>query len=313
MQRRARGAAPRVPAAWITGPSASGSENGTPSSTQVGAAVGVGLADRRASASRSGKPPIRYGISAARLVRAPANAAAMRSMPGRSIARRAEREHLGEVLVAAAGEADQVELASRPAFASTQATACEDSSAGMIPSSSREPLERGERLGVGDRLVARAAGVAQVRVLGAGAGVVEPGRDRVRLEDLAVLVLHDRRVGAVQDAAAARRRVSGAPWRPVSIPSPAASTPISSTSASSTNGDERCRSRWSRRRRRRSRASGSRPVALEHLRARLVADHALQVAHERRERRRADARADHVVGVADVGDPVADRRRARPP
>ncbi len=46
---------------------------------------------------------------------------------------------------------------------------------------------------------------------------------------------------------------------------------------------------------------------LEHLGARLVADHALEVAHERRERRRADARADDVVGVADVGDPVADR------
>ena len=50
---------------------------------------------------------------------------------------------------------------------------------------------------------------------------------------------------------------------------------------------------------------------LEHLRARLVADHALEVAHDRRERRRADARADDVVGVGDVGDPVADRGRHR--
>ena len=46
---------------------------------------------------------------------------------------------------------------------------------------------------------------------------------------------------------------------------------------------------------------------VQRLGARLVADHALEVAHERRERRRADRRADHVVGVADVGDPVADR------
>ncbi len=30
--------------------------------------------------------------------------------------------------------------------------------------------------------------------------------------------------------------MSGAPWRPVSMPSPAASTPISSTSGSPTNG-----------------------------------------------------------------------------
>ena len=49
--------------------------------------------------------------------------------------------------------------------------------------------------------------------------------------------------------------------------------------------------------------SGSAPVRLEHLRARLVADHALEVAHERRVGRRADRRADDVVGR---------RRRSRP-
>ena len=36
-------------------------------------------------------------------------------------------------------------------------------------------------------------------------------------------------------------------------------------------------------------ARGQPPAALEQLRARLVADHALQVAHDRRVRRRADA------------------------
>ena len=40
---------------------------------------------------------------------------------------------------------------------------------------------------------------------------------------------------------------------------------------------------------------GQPALALEQLRARLVADHALQVAHERRVGRRADDRADHVV------------------
>ncbi len=45
------------------------------------------------------------------------------------------------------------------------------------------------------------------------------------------------------------------------------------------------------------------------LRARLVADHALQVADECGIGRRADARADDVVAAADVGHPVADRRR----
>ena len=53
---------------------------------------------------------------------------------GRSALRALEPpDHLGEVLVAAAGEADEVEVA--PPFASVQAIACEDSSAGMIPSS----------------------------------------------------------------------------------------------------------------------------------------------------------------------------------
>ena len=74
------------------------------------------------------------------------------------------------------------------------------------PLQPRGQCERVERLGVGDRDVAGAAAVAQPGVLGAAARVVEPGRDRVRLEDLAVLVLHDRREGAVQDAGRARRR-----------------------------------------------------------------------------------------------------------
>ena len=51
--------------------------------------------------------------------------------------------------------------------------------------------------------------------------------------------------------------------------------------------------------------------ALEHLGAGLVADHPLEVADQRRVGRRADARADDVVGRLDVRDPVADRRRDR--
>ena len=51
------------------------------------------------------------------------------------------------------------------------------------------------------------------------------------------------------------------------------------------------------------------PAPLQDLRARLVADHALEVADERRERRRADAGADRVVRVPHVGHPVADGGR----
>ena len=50
-------------------------------------------------------------------------------------------------------------------------------------------------------------------------------------------------------------------------------------------------------------------LALEHLAAGLVADHSLQVAHQRRIGRGADRGANHVVGALHVCNPIADRRR----
>jgi hypothetical protein len=73
-----------------------------------------------------------------------------------------------------------------------------------------EAAEGGERLRIGDRDVARAAGVAQEGVLRAGAGIVEPRRDRVRLGDLALVVLEHRRVGTVEHPAAATGGERGA-------------------------------------------------------------------------------------------------------
>ncbi len=99
---------------------------------------------------------------------------------------------------------------------------------------------------------------------------------------------------------------SEAPWRSVSTPSPAASTPISATSASSMNGVKMPIELEPPPTQAITRA-GRAPSAAKRLLARLVADHPLQVAHQRREGRRADGRADHVVGRLDVGDPVADR------
>ena len=63
-----------------------------------------------------------------------------------------------------------------------------------------QQLERVEHLVVGDRLVAGPADVGQVGVLGPDARVVEPGRDRLGLEHLAVLVLQEERLRAVHDA-----------------------------------------------------------------------------------------------------------------
>ena len=87
----------------------------------------------------------------------------------------------------------------------SSASACDDSMAGMMPSRAREQLERRERLGVGDRLVAHEPLVLEVRVLGPDARVVEPRRDRVRLERVARVVLEQVAVEAVHDAGRAER------------------------------------------------------------------------------------------------------------
>ena len=54
-----------------------------------------------------------------------------------------------------------------------------------------------------------------------------------------------------------------------------------------------------------TRLSGRRPSSFEHLRARLLADHALEIAHHGRIGMRAGDGADAIVGVAHVGHPVA--------
>src|SRR4051812_24038049 len=100
-------------------------------------------------------------MSAARLPW-PANASAMRSGP---------RKDFGEVLVATAGEADEVDVGGR------RLEHPRDRMGGLQrgddPLARGQLAEGGERLLVGHRLVARAAAVAQEGVLGAGAGVVE--------------------------------------------------------------------------------------------------------------------------------------------
>ena len=158
----------------------------------------------------------------------------------------------------------------------------------------RELAERGERLRVGHRDVARAAAVAQVGVLGPGA------RDsRGRRRSSAPRGSGPPRPASPPSASRAGcparpPTVSGAPWRRVSMPSPPASTPISSTSlVVEERGEDADRVRAAADAG--DHARGQPPLALEHLRARLVADHALQVAHERRVGRRPDDRADHVV------------------
>ncbi len=97
-----------------------------------------------------------------------------------------------------------------------------------------------------------------------------------------------------------------AAWRPVSTPSPPASTPTSSTSESSTNAVNRPIA-LDPPPTQATAASGSLPVSVEHLGASLVADAACQVAHHARERVRSCGGAEQVGRRVDAGDPVAQR------
>src|SRR3954452_19973987 len=107
-----------------------------------------------------------------------AKASAIRSVP--------PGKDLREVLVAAAREADQVEIAlgllEHPRERVRRLQRRDDALHGG------ELHERGDRLLVGHRLVAGAPGVAQERVLRTAARVVEARGDRMRLGDLPVVV-----------------------------------------------------------------------------------------------------------------------------
>ena len=142
--------------------------------------------------------------------------------------------------------------------------------------------------------------VAERGVLGPDAGVVEPGRDRVRVGDLAVVVGEHRRARAVQHAGAAaaearRARRLDADEPHVGVVEEAGED-ADRVRAAADAGDDRV---------------GQPALGREDLLARLVADHPLQLADELGIRRRADARADQVVGRLDVRDPVADRLARR--
>ena len=141
------------------------------------------------------------------------------------------------------------QLAGVPAARITQATACADSSAGTMPSVRASRTAAVDHLVVGDRDVPGPAQVAQVRVLRADAGVVEPGRDRVRLHDLPVSSCRN------SDGSRAARRSPRAPRRRRPRPRPRPAAPGCRRTRRT------CRPRWSRRRRRRPRSRARRRAA----------------------------------------------------
>ena len=135
-------------ASWITGPSITGSENGMPTSMPSAPAAATASIVRTHSPS----PPVRYGTSTSRRRPDGPRARSGATIGGASQLVRQDVHHLGDVLVAPAGQVDQHrlpgELARAPA--STQASAWAGSSAGMMPSVRASRLERVEHLGVGD-------------------------------------------------------------------------------------------------------------------------------------------------------------------
>ncbi len=160
------------------------------------------------------------------------------------------------------------------------------------------------RLLVGYCDVLGAPAVFQPGVLGSDAGIVEPGRDRVGLDDLAVLVLQQ--VGAVAVEHAGLARAQGrcvlAALQPVTrrfhpdqahlLVRDVRVEDAHGIGAAADTGED---------------GVGLAPGELRHLLSRLAPDHRLEIAHHHRIRMRTGDGADDVEGVLDVGHPVAHR------
>ncbi len=184
----------RSVARWITGPSAIGSENGTPSS-MTSAPPRASARIRSTVTSADGSPAAMYGMSAG----ASLGRAAARSV--RRCARRPRRASLGCVprvdrrITARPPTTMCRSLSPRPdrltrtiwscrivgASFIAYASAWLDSSAGMMPSMRQQSWNAASASCVGRADVLGAPDVLQPRVLGPDARIVEAGRDRMRL------------------------------------------------------------------------------------------------------------------------------------
>mmetsp|Transcript_3996 Transcript_3996/g.12089 ORF Transcript_3996/g.12089 Transcript_3996/m.12089 type:complete len:551 (+) Transcript_3996:487-2139(+) len=216
-----------------------------------------------------------------------------------------DAERLGDgyhVLVAAAAEVDDDVLARAEALGHLdgEGDGVRGLERGDDPFGPRELRERGERLVVRDGLVDRAAAVLEERVLGADARVVEARGDGVRRLDLARhLVLEQVRPRAVQHAGRAARERRGA-LRRVAVGLGAVHRDAVVAHERVEHAD-RVRAAADAR----DDGVGQAPAVLLHeLLPRLGADDGLQVADDGRERVRSDRRADEVVRVSHVRDPV---------
>ncbi|CRK52028.1 conserved hypothetical protein [Rhodococcus sp. RD6.2] len=164
--------------------------------------------------------------------------------------------------------------------------------------------ERVHRLGVRDRAVLGPSDVVEERVFRPHAGVVEAGRDRMRLDGLTVVVLQQVGVRAVQ-----RARRSARDRRCMTSGLHTVTACLESDQLHGRVVDEGVEDADRVGAAADARGDGVRQPAGQraHLCAGLEADDALEVADHRRERMRARRSAEAVVRVVRVGDPVAQR------
>ena len=168
----------------------------------------------------------------------------------------------------------------------------------------RQGLEGVERFRVRHRLVLEPSPLLVVRVLGPGARIVETRGDRVRLGDLAVVVLEHVAHAAVEhaDRPRCRARRRGDPWRRRVR---RARRPRSARGVSLMKGQKRPMALDPPPTQATS-TSGSLPE-LPHLRPRLVADDAVEIADHHGIGMRTEGGAQEIVRGPHVGDPVAQR------
>ncbi len=176
-----------------------------------------------------------------------------------------------------------------------QASACADSSAGMIPSLRAISWNASiTSASVTHGYSARPID-ARYECSGPDTRVVEPGRDRLRLLDLAHLVLHEVAAHPVDDAGVASADGGSAGRFDADQPGVAVDEA----------GEDAHRVRSAADARHHDVGVATEQVAA--LLARLVADHPVELAHHVRVRVRPHHRSEAVVAVADRGHPVAHR------
>ncbi len=159
------------------------------------------------------------------------------------------------------------------------------------------------RLGVRDRLVLRPPDRRQVRVLRTDARVVEPGGDAVALDGLAVLVLHQVGLGALQHAFAAERDAGRVPTGLDAVTARFEAVQTDRLVVEERLEDaHRVRPATDARGDRVRQASD----AVEHLLPRFFADHLVELADHLREGVRTGDGAQQVVRGLDVRHPVAE-------